>query len=282
MVRNLIAIGAAMLILSAAGWAQAGVCEIVNGSFEDDGTIDDIVAQEPNGWDVNVPSGQFTGKTEASWSTDGRFSLFLSSQWFKAFDANDAAIVSQDVFLDDVNEITFDLKLNTYTGLGWDPSKATAVVMIDDEIVWEPNSASSDIRGVYTSQSYAVEDKYRDEKPHKLSFGLRINVDTENGFVEFYRVWWDSIECVIYCGGGGLLAGDFNRDCVVDANDLDLAADVWLFEVDSDDKHNLFRDDDLAGYGTINFFDLAILADNWLHSSYKEQQEVSAVNSNGY
>ena len=280
--KNLIAIGATILMLFAVGWAQAGVCEIVNGSFEDDGTIDDIVAQEPNGWDVNVPSGQFTGKTEASWSTDGRFSLFLSSRWFTAFVAGDAAIVSQDVFLDDVNEITFDLKLNTYTGLGWDPSKATAVVMIDDEIVWEPNSASSDIRGVYAGQSYAVQDKYRDEKPHKLSFGLRVNVNTENGFVEFYRVWWDSIECVIYCGGGGLLAGDFNRDCVVDANDLDQASDVWLLEVESDDKHNLFRDDDLAGYGTINFFDLAILADNWLHSSYKEQQEVSAVNSNGY
>jgi hypothetical protein len=282
MMRNLIAIGATMLILFAAGWAQAGVCEIVNGSFEDDGTIDDIVAQEPNGWDANVPSGQFTGKTDASWSTDGRFSLSLSSQWFTAFDANDAGTVSQDVFLDDVNEITFDLKLDTYTGLGWDPNIATAVVMIDDEIVWEPNSASSDIRGVYTGQSYAVEDKYRDENPHKLSFGLRINIDTEDGFFEFYRVWWDSIDCVIYCGGGGLLAGDFNRDCFVDANDLQQVADVWLLEVESDDKHNLFRDDDLAGFGTINFFDLAILADNWLLRSSKEQQEVGAVNDNGY
>jgi len=282
MMRNLIATGAMMSMLFITGWAQAGICEIVNGSFEDDGLIGDIIAQEPNGWDVNVPSGKFTGQTEASWSTDGRFSLFLSSKWFKAFVAGDAAIVSQDVFLDDVNEITFDLKLDTYTGLGWNPNNATAVVMIDDEIVWEPNGASTDIRGVYTGQGYAVEDKYRDEKPHKLSFGLRVNVDTEKGFVEFYRVWWDSINCVIYCGGGGLLAGDFNRDCFVDMNDLEQAADLWLHEVDSYDKHNLFRDDDLAGYGTINFFDLAILADNWLLRSYKEQQEVSAVNSNGY
>jgi len=219
-----------------------------------------------------VPSGQFTGKTETSWSTDGRFSLVLSSQWFTAFDANDAAIISQDVFLDDVNEITFDLKLNTWSGLGWDPNIATAVVMIDDEIVWEPNSASSDIRGEYTGQSYTVEDKYKDENPHKLSFGLRINIGTEDGFSEFYRVWWDSIDCGIYCGGGGLLAGDFNRDCLVDMNDLQQVSDIWLLEVDSDDEHNLFRDDDLAGYGTINFFDLAILADNWLGSSYKEEQ----------
>lgn len=280
--RNLIAIGATMLMLSAAGWAQAGVCEIVNGSFEDDSSIGDITAQEPNGWDVNVPSGQFTGKTETSWSTDGRFSLSLSSQWFEAFDANDAAILSQEVFLDDVNEITFDLKLETYTGSGWDPNNATAVMLIDDEIVWEPNRASSDIRGEYIGQSYAVEQKYRDENLHKLSFGLRINIDTEDGFSEFYRVWWDSVECVIYCGGGGLLAGDFNRDCFVDANDLQQVTDVWLLEVDSDDKHNLYRDDDLADYGTINFFDLAILADNWLLGSFQEQQEVSAVNGNGF
>jgi len=282
MMRNLIAIGATMLILFAADSAQAGVCEIVNGSFEDDGTIDDIVAQEPNGWDVNVPSGKFTGKTETSWSTDGRFSLSLSSQWFTAFDANDAGTVSQDVFLDDVNEITFDLKLNTWSGLGWDPNIAIVVVLIDDEVVWEPNSASSDIRGVYASQSYTVEDKYRDENPHKLSFVLRINVDTADGFFEFYRVWWDSIDCVIYCGGGGLLAGDFNRDCFVDANDLQQVTDVWLLEVDSDDKHNLFQDDDLDGFGTINFFDLAIFADNWLLRSFQEEQEVSAVNGNGY
>ena len=281
MMGNLIAIGTTMLMLFAASGAQAGVCEIVNGSFEDDGPIGDIIAQEPNGWDVNFPSGQFTGKTEASWSTDGSFSLFLSSKWFTAFDANDAAILSQEVFLDDVNEITFNLRLNTYTGSGWDPNNATVIVMIDDEIVWEPNSASSDIRGEYIGQSYAVEDKYRDGNPHKLSFGLRINIDTAEGFVEFYRVWWDSIECVIYCDGGGLLAGDFNRDCFVDANDLEQVTDVWLLEVDSDDKHNLYRDDDLAGFGTINFFDLAILADNWLLRSYIEQQEVGAVNSNG-
>lgn len=280
MMRNLTAIGAMIVMVFAAGWANADICELVNGSFEDDGTIGDVMAQEPNGWDVNMPSGKFTGNTDASWSTDGRFSLTMSSQWFTAFDANDAAIVSQDVFLDDVNEITFDLKLDTYTGLAWDPNNATAVVMIDDDVVWEPNSASTDIRAEYTGQSYAVEDKYRDGNPHKLSFGLRINIDTSAGFIEFYRVWWDSIECVIYCDGGGLLAGDFNRDCYVDANDLQQVTDVWLLDVGSDDEHNLFRDDDFDGFGTINFFDLAILADNWLLSSLMEQQEVNAVNGN--
>jgi len=280
MMRNLTAIGAMIAVLFAAGWTNAEICELVNGSFEDDGAIGDIMAQEPNGWDVNVPSGKFTGKTDASWSTDGRFSLAMSSQWFTAFDANDMAIVYQNVFLDDVNEITFDLKLDTYTGLAWDPNNATAVVMIGDDVVWEPNSASTDIRGEYIAQSYAVKDKYRDGNPHKLSFGLRINIDKPAGFFEFYRLWWDSVKCVIYCGGGGLLAGDFNRDCLVDADDLQQVTDVWLLEVSSDDEHNLFRDDDFDGFGSVNFFDLAIFADNWLLSSLMEPQQIDDIDGN--
>ena len=278
--RNLIAIWAIILMMFAAGWTNANTCEIVNGSFEDDGRIDDITAQEPNGWDPNIPLGKFTGSTDASWSTDGNFSLFLSSLWYKAFDVNDAAIVSQDVFLDDVNEITFDLKMDTYAGLAWDPNIATAIVMIDDEIVWEPNSVSSDIRGEYIGQSYAIQDKFRDGNPHRLSIGLRININTQSGFSEFYRVRWDSIDSVIYCDGGGLLAGDFNRDCLVDSNDLQQVADRWLLEVESGDKLNLFRVDDLEGIGIINFYDLAILANNWLLSSFIEQQEVDAGNGN--
>ena len=280
--KNIIIIGATIVMLSGTNWAQDNVFEIINESFEDDGLIDDITAQEPNGWDPNIPSGQFTGRTDASWSTDGNFSLLIFSQWFTAFVAGDAAVVSQDVVLKDVNEITFDLKLDTYSGLAWDPNIATAFVMIDNEVVWEPNSAGSDIKGEYAGQGYAVEDKYRDDNPHTLSFGLRVNVDTESGFFEFYRAWWDSIDCVIYCNGGGLLAGDFNRDCYVDVKDLEQVAEVWLLEVESGDKYNLYRDDDVAGFGTVNFYDLAILADNWLLGSYKDQQQTDAVDINGY
>ncbi len=263
MTRNLIVIGATMVMLLAANLTQADVCEIVNGSFEDDGPINDITKQDPNGWLVSVPSGKFTGKTDASWSTDGSFSMFLFSQWFTAFTAGDVAEVFQRVNLTDVNEIKFDLKLGTYSGLEWDPNNATAVILIDDEVVWEPNDSGSDIRGEYLGQSYAVEDKYRDGNMHVLSFGLMVNVDTQEGFFEFYRVWWDSIDCTVYCGGGGLLAGDFNRDCHVDINDLVLAADVWLDGVDPYDKRNLFRDDNLDGYGTINFSDFAVYAGEW-------------------
>ena len=56
---------------------------------------------------------------------------------------------------------------------------------------------------------------------------------------------------------------DFNRDCFVDINDLELMAEVWLAgDVEPDDKRNLFDDDDIVG-GFINLFDFSILADKW-------------------
>ncbi len=270
-----------MVTLSGTNWAQTNICGIVNDSFEDDGPIDDITAREPNGWDANVPSGKFVARIDGSWSAGGSYSLFVASNWFVTFAAGDRTTVSQQVYLTDVNEITFDLKLDTYSTLAWDANVATAVMLIDGEVVWEPNSATSDLRGVHRDQAYAVEDKYRDGNSHTLSVGVKINVDAPGGFFEKYRVWWDSIGCTVFCNGGGLLAGDFNQDCRVDINDLKLGAAVWLSEVPSYDRHNLFRDDDLVGYGTMNFSDLAIFAQNWLRSSYKDDRQAVA-SGHGY
>jgi hypothetical protein len=270
LMRNLLINVTIIAVLLTAGLAQAGVCEIVNRSFEDDGLINDVTQQEPNGWDVNVPSDKFTISTNTSWSTDGRFSLFVSSQWYRPFTAGDEASVSQQINLTDIIEIKFDLKLDTYSGI-WDPNLIIAIVLIDDDVVWEPNSASPDIRGEYIGQSYAVEDKYRDDELHTLSFGLRVNVNAESGFPEFYRVWWDSIDC---CNSESLLVGDLNRDCYVDVEDLILTADVWLNEVDPNDEINMFKEDDWAGYGIINFYDFAIFADYWLDSSYQQEEQV--------
>jgi len=266
-------IGIMMAMLFAANPTQAEICEIVNGSFESDGKIDNIITQDPNGWIAEIPPGQFNAKTDASWSTDGNFSLNISSQWFTPFAAGDTAKVSQQISLVDVNEIKFDLKLNTYTGLGWDPNDATAVVMMDDDIVWEPNSVVPDLRGDYLDQSFAVEDKYRDGSLHTLSFGLVINVDAANGFVEFYRTWWDNIECGLFCNGGGFLAGDFNRDCYVDISDMKLMAELWLAELPVSDRFNLITDDDTDPNDIVNFFDFSIFADNWLFSSYLQEQQ---------
>jgi hypothetical protein len=99
MMRNFIAGGAIMLMLFTADWANSEVCEIIKGNFEDDGTIDDIKAQEPNGWEPKVPSDKFTASIDASWSTIDRFSLFLASIWFKAFDTDDLAILADNLLL---------------------------------------------------------------------------------------------------------------------------------------------------------------------------------------
>lgn len=281
MLKNWIVAGAIMVTLSGTNWAQTDSCQIANGSFEDDGLIDNITTQEPNAWDANVPSGKFAASVSGSWSTDGSVSLFVASNWWTTFAAGEMATVSQQVYLMDVNEITFDLKLETYSTIAWDANIATAVMLIDGDVVWEPNSATSDLRGEYLDQAYAIEDRYRDESLHTLSVGLRINVDAPADF-ERYRVWWDSIACTLFCNGGGLLAGDFNHDCYVDINDLKLGAAVWLSEMPSYDRRNLFRDDDLSGYGVMNFADLAVFAENWLRSSFKDDRDAVAASGPEY
>ena len=248
-----------VMMLLAANQVQAEGCRIVNGSFEDDGWVNFPPAPgEPNGWDVNVPSGEFYGYIHRDWPTEGTYNLTLSTNYFNTFDVNDTAMVYQELDLTDANEIIFDLRLDTDSSV-WDPSKTIAIVLIDDEVVWDSNELST---GEYFNRVYAVEDKYRDGAAHTLSFGIRVKV-AERLWRTYYTDW-DYIECTEFCGGGGLLAGDFNRDCFVDMNDLKLMTDGWLGEPATDDRGNLFHGDDMEGDGgIISFRDFAILAGNW-------------------
>jgi hypothetical protein len=254
-------IGVMMVMLLATNWVRADVCQIVNGSFENDGPISDITKKAPTGWQVNVPASKFGGYIRSEWITDGRFNATLYSQDYVNFNEGDAATVSQQMYLADVNQIVFDVKLETFYGTKWDPNLCAAVLLIDDDVVWESNSVGSDVRGEYRDQVYTVGDKYRDDNLHSFSLGIRVKV-TEK-LKDFYKTQWDLVECTYYCGGGGLLPGDFNRDCYVDISDLKLVADAWLDEVDPHYGCNLYRDDDLAGYGTISFGDFALYAVHW-------------------
>lgn len=250
----IIIVGITVVSLLGSNQVRAEGCEIVNGSFEDDGIIADITAKEPNGWDVNMPTDKFKGFVDNEWSTDGNYSLVLRNQAWKTFENEDVASVSQQVDLTDANEIIFDLKL-AY----WDSDKVSAIVLIDDEVVWDSNELSN---GEYLNQTYAVEDKYRDGVLHALSFGIRVNVSEM--LYNYHITYWDYIECTGFCGGGGLLAGDFNRDCIVDTNDLKLMADVWLDEPAVYDRVNLYHGDDIeGGGGVVSFGDFAVLAGNW-------------------
>jgi len=251
--------GIIMVALLAANRVQADVCEIINGSFEDDGWINDITVKEPNGWDVNVPAGEFLGYVHRDWPTEGIYNLTLYTDYYNTFEVNDMATVSQGLNLTDVNEIIFDLKLQT-DSLTWDPSKVRAIVLIDDDIVWNSNNLSS---GVYYNRIYTVEDKYRDGNLHKFALGIKVKV--AGRLWRTYYTHWDFIECTGFCGGGGLLAGDFDRNCFVDINDLKSMAEVWLDELALDDRHNLFHDDDIieSSGGIVSFLDFAVFADSW-------------------
>ena len=265
--KKVIFIAAAMALLLFAGWAQAEVCFIVNGSFEDDEWIVDIWGTEPNGWDVNGPADKFSGYVHAEWVTNETFNLTLYSEWV-AFEVNDMATVSQEVCLTDVNHIIFDLKLDTYYGpdsIGtvWDPNKCTAVLLIDGDVVWESNSVGSDVRGEYFNRTYTVEDKYKVAGPNTLSLGIRVNVDGQLG--DLYMTHWDFIGFYDFpCGW--FLAGDFDLDCYVDISDFKMLAYKWLKDVNDPNKYDLFYD------GIVNFNDFAIFADNWLKSSYEQSE----------
>ena len=255
-----------MVMLSVGNRAQANACEIINGSFESDGRISDIVVLEPNGWDVNMPADKLGGEIDARWSTDGSFSLAVFSKWFTTFAAGDMAAVSQQITLTDAKEIKFDLKLDTSMGTEWDPNKCTAVMMIDDDVVWQSNNAGSDVRGEYLGQTYTVENKYKDQAQHKLSFGLRVNLSEM--LFDYYIARWDSIECTSLAEGEDFLRADVNLDYYVDTDDLNLIVGAWLDKVPLEHTYNLFRGDDVVvGYGTINLFDFAVFAEIWERNS---------------
>ncbi len=254
-------IKAVIIMLAFASYIRADVSVIVNGSFEDDGQINNITAPEPNGWDVNLPPDQFDGWVFDEWVTDGSFNLTLYSDSFQAFEVNDIATLSQEVILWDVNNIIFDIELDTSGNNVWDPNKRTAVLMIDDEVVWESNDVGPDVRDEYFNQTVNVSGLY-DAGLHKLSLGLRADVNEVPTSIKYYTEW-DFIRFDLHCGDVGFLDGDFTRDCYVDANDLRILVQVWLQEVDPYDKYNLFSGDDLEPYGVINFYDFAVFFETW-------------------
>jgi hypothetical protein len=259
MMKSLIVTAIAAVMLSAVSSTRASVCEIVNGSFEDDGLIDNITVKEPNGWDVNMPADKFSGYIHRDWTTTGNYNLTFSSNW-TTFAAGDMATVSQEVDLTDVNEVIFDIKLET-DWLAWDPSKCIAVLLIDDDIVWDSNSAGLVVSGAYPGQAYEVDNKYRDGNLHKLSLGIRLN--TAGKIYQSYITHWDSIRCTVVCGGSGLLAGDFNCDCCVTFADFAMLANHWL-------EQNPPWLYDLVENGIVDMHDLGVFVDSWLDCSYIE------------
>ncbi len=249
---------AVMVMLLLAQQTQAGVSLIMNGSFEKDGVINPITAEDtPQYWcDVNLPEGQFGGKVTADWSTHGDYSLSLHSG-YATFTAGDMATVSQQVYLADVNQIIFDLRLGTFAGYPWDPSQRSALLLIDGDVVWDSDDLIPDASGEYRNQIVDVNEVYKDTNPHTLSLAMRVDVTgTEWSFQ--YLVQWDFVKFDTYCGGFGYLPEDLNHDCYVDTLDLKVLTEQWLAE-ELNQEYDLFRDEELI----INFPDFATFASYW-------------------
>jgi len=266
MMKRIMAIGVIMVMLLSGNLARSEDCGIVNPSFEDDGTINDIAIQGPTGWSVDLLDGKFYGFIYTDWATDGFYNLSLYLNKKVQYYPGDTAKVSlaEPIKLDGVRQIKFDVMLDTGSG-AWDPNVCTAVVLIDDDVVWESNSVGSDVRGVYSDQVYVVEDKYRGEGLHTLSLGMRMNIEAYYWVQWLYRTHWDMVDCNLYCGGAGPVEGDIDGDCCVDANDLKLLAELWLSnDVDPNDPANLSDIGDNPNIDTIiDFRDFAVYADDW-------------------
>jgi hypothetical protein len=260
---------AVLIMLMWANTIRADANGLVNGSFEADGRrILDITipGQEPNGWDVNVPTLQFAGAVDDYWVKDGDWSLTLYSIAKKTFKVNDIAYVWQDVYLSDVNQIFFDVHLDT-SGPDWNPALRSAVVMIDGTVVWESPKTGTNISGEYLNRVINV--SYEDRFLHRFAIGLRADVNESGINIEYYTDW-DNIGFDFSCGGNGFLDGDFNRDCRVDVKDYCMLADKWLEEVELDSKYNLSNEGDVVGYGIIDFKDFVIFANGWETGSFEQ------------
>jgi hypothetical protein len=253
-------VGVMMAILLLVRWAEGGVSLVKNGSFEADGIISSIATNPPQHWcDVSIETNKFGGYVNDEWSSHDGKSVTIYSRPYQTFSAGDMVTISQDVYLIDVNEVIFDVKLGTDPMWDdpWDPNKRSAVMLIDANVVWESNSVGSDIRGEYLEQIYDINEIYKDANSHTLSLGIRVNAN-ETTFIE-YRAAWDFVKFDTYCGGLGYLVEDLNRDCYVDMNDLGMLTGQWLLE----DIYDLYEDEE----DTVNFHDYGVFADGWLDNS---------------
>ncbi len=173
------------------------------------------------------------------------------------------AVVSQNVFFEeDVQKISFDLKLSSSVG-PWNPNVRSAVVLLDGNDIWDSNDFAPGLNGEYIGQEIDIND-LADGEFHTLTLDIRSNItETSKPLIE-YQATWDFIKFDTYCGGLGYLAHDFDRDCYVDIYDMQILAAEWLSSQSL--QFDLFADyeDD------IDFRDFAVFAANWADINCQE------------
>jgi hypothetical protein len=224
----------------------AGAGVVKNGSFEMNGPIYPVTANtRPRYWcDVSYNTSKFYSYVLDDWRTDGSYSLTMYAKPV-VLQQNDAATISQSVYLKDVHQVIFDAYFSAAYG-SWVPSTATARVLIDGNEIWNSDGLTFP-GGQFEGQiAIDVNENFKDANSHILSLQLRIDVAIASP--DYYYAQWDNIRFST-CS----LPGDFTGDCVVDINDLALFVNGWLKP----------GDPDLTGDGVTDFTDFAIFANFW-------------------
>ncbi len=262
-------ITSAAFVLLVGQWALGGVSLVMNGSFENNGSVSDITSEAPQYWcDVNMPAGKFGGFVSTDWQSHDSYSLSIYAEQGVTMADGNEAVVSQKVYLADVNEIIFDLQLSTsYWLVPWDRLKRSAQVRVDGNVVWDSNDFTPNVDDEYLDQRVYIGDVngIHDANLHTLSLVLR----AITGSTDFrHYAQWDFVKFDTHCGGFGYLPEDFDKDCFVDVNDLGVLAGQWLVE-QPDYSFDLFGDDK----DIVNFSDYAVFADSWLFNSFWENRD---------
>src|SRR3989339_347075 len=241
-----------LIFLFNCGLAGANVSLIKNGSFEYDGDIS-LPSKNPQYWcDVNIPAGKFSAWVFNDWSFDFDYSLTLKSE-YAAFEPNEMVSVSQQVYLNGVSKIYFELLLRDDFGMGWYYSDRSAVVLIDGNEIWNSDSLPAS-----DTEEYFVEVNdiaFGDSEFHTLTLGLK-STAYDSDYLTSYYAQWDAVRFDTYCEGFGYSAEDFNFDCVVDACDFAVLAENWLLE----EPNGLA---DVYADGAVDMYDFAVIADKW-------------------
>jgi len=242
-----------MITLVCCDLCSAGVSVVKNGSFENDGRIDYVTQSDrPEYWcSVNYNSAKFIEYVYNDWATSGDYSLTIYSYMYTSFNQNDSATITQSVYLDNAERITFDIYLWADYG-GWRTDLVTAGVLIDNTEIWNSDGLTFD-HGIFVGNiAVDINETFKDSSPHLLT--LQLKADTSSYNLYAYAAQWDSIGLVTTCGAGGYLPADFTHDCLVDINDLAVLAEGWL------DPNG----PDLTGDSNVNFADFAEFAIYWM------------------
>jgi len=251
-----------LLIICFAVFAVGGASAaslITNGSFEDDGQeISDITSMVPVGWNVNIPTG-FGGDIR-------HYNTYYG--WSSDGDYSLRLVTSR--------HFSFSGGEYALVSQAADFTDANEIIF-DLNLLsykysygsWDGSKVTAFVKidsdtvwrsGMSDNGVYEVNipvDSY--SGIHTLSLGIKVNTAMPSSSSS-YIAFFDFVKFDAFCGGFGHFDSDFNRDCYVDFYDVDILAQNWLRSdlVPADDLIDVWRD------GKINLSDFAELANQWL------------------